>query len=132
MKKIPRKWLFAIPLIFLAAIILRDVFFQPGISELEGGFKEVAFVRNEQNKGGIVRIYAFTVADSASANYLACGDMLPHNEYGSSTTAYFFLSNDPFPTTLQLDVPHFDIGQFHPVARYVRNEQGIATVQLTH
>lgn len=131
MKKTPKKWLFAIPFIFLAALMLRDAFDQPGISELEGGFTEVAFVRNEQNKGGIVRIYAITVTDSASAAYLACGNMLPHNEYGSTTKAYFFLADAPFPTTLQLDAPHLDTTKFHAVARYVRNEQGVAAVQLT-
>lgn len=130
MKKRTKKWLFAIPLIMIITFMFKDTFTQRGITDLAGGFKEVAFVRNEQNKGGIVRIYAFAVTDSTNADYLRCGDLLPHNEYGSTTKAYFFLSGTPFPTELKLDSPHFDTEQFHAIAYYARNEQGTATVQV--
>lgn len=131
MKKRVLKWLFALPLIIIIAFMLRDTFTQEGITDLAGGFEEVAFVRNEQNKGGIIRIYAFTVTDSTNADYLACGNLLPHNEYGSTTKAYFFLSDTPFPTVLNLDTPHFDLKRYHPIAHYVRNEQTTATVRKT-
>ena len=132
MKKKNVKWLFSALLFVVIALMVKDSITQEGISDLSGGFKEVAFVRNEQNKGGIVRIYAFTVTDTSHADYLACGNLLPHNEYGSKTMAYFFPADAPFPTELRLDTPHFDSTTFNAVVRYVRDEQGIATVQAVH
>ena len=126
-----RLWLLLLPLVLITVFILWDTLQQPGIRDVVGGFEEVAFVRNEQNKGGIVRIYAFTVSDTTHADYLACGNLLPHNEYGSTTTAYFFEKGKSAPNELQLDSPHFDTSRFHAIARYIRNEKGAATVMTT-
>ena len=131
MKPTYRKLLLAIVIAVIAVFMIKDALFQPGIQELPGGFREVAFVRNEQNKGGIVRIYAVTVADTAQADYLACGNMMPHNDYGSTTTVFFFAANQPAPAALQLDTPNFDRNRFHPVATYIRDEKGVPTVMKT-
>ena len=128
MKPTYRKLLLAFAIVAIAGFMIKDALFQPGIQELPGGFKEVAFVRNEQNKGGIVRIYAVAVADTAQADYLACGNMMPHNDYGSTTTVYFFAAHQPVPEKLQLESPHFDQSKFHPVATYIRNEKGSSSV----
>lgn len=126
-----RKLLITAAIVLIGAFILKDMLFQPGIGELPGNFNEVAFVRNEQNKGGIIRIYAISVSDTTNAAYLACGDLMPHNEYGSKTTVYFFEKGKPTPDVLQLDTPHFDRLQYHPVAVYIKNEQGVASLTTT-
>ena len=131
MKTRSRLWLLIPPLVLIGVFILRDTLLQPSIRDVAGDFEEVAFVRNEQNKGGIVRIYAFTVSDTIHADYLACGNLLPHNEYGSVTMAYFFETGKPAPTKLLLDSPHFDTDRFHATALYVKNEKGVATVRTT-
>src|SRR3546814_270622 len=109
------------------AFVVRDLVRQRGPAAVKGGFKEVGFARNEQNKGGITRIYAFSVADTVGADYLGCGELLPHNDYGSLTKAFFFTSGRPAPS-IQLEPPHFDTLQFHPVAVYVKGKDGVGTV----
>ena len=108
MKKNKKVWLLVIPVLVLLGFILKDTFNQKSIEDLPGGFNEVAFVRNEQNKGGIIRIYAVTVGDLLNADYTACLELLPVNDYGSTTTVYFFDRTAPYPTTLAIDAPHFD------------------------
>ncbi|MDM1294097.1 hypothetical protein HX021_07285 [Sphingobacterium sp. N143] len=115
MKKNKRIWLLVIPILVLLGLILKDSFTQKSIEDLPGGFKEVAFVRNEQNKGGIVRIYAVTVGDILNADYAACLDLMPVNDYGSTTTVYFFDRSLPYPTKLEINAPHFDTTKFKAI-----------------
>lgn len=112
-------WWFSIALIVLLGYFIWDSYSQPSISDLPGDFKEVAFVRNEQNKGGIVRVYAVTVGDLVQARYEDCADLFPVNDYGSITKVYFFDKNKPYPTTLRIEEPHFETGKFQAV-RIVR------------
>ncbi len=113
------------------ALLVHDFLQRRGPADLKGGFEEIAFARNEQNKGGIVRIYAFSVADTTDADYLGCGELLPHNDYGSTTKAYFFQAGKAAPTSLQLEPPHFDTVRFHPVAVYLKSTDGVGNV-LSH
>lgn len=104
-----------IPILVLLGFILKDSFNQKSIEDLPGGFKEAAFVRNEQNKGGIIRIYAVTVGDLLNADYSACLDLMPVNDYGSTTTVYFFDRSAPYPTSLSIDTPHFDMTKYKAI-----------------
>jgi len=115
MLKNKRIWVFIIPIVGFILFMLKDTFTQKSIEDLPGDFKEVAFVRNEQNKGGIIRIYAVTVGDQTQANYDAAADLFPVNDYGSSTTIYFFDKSKAFPSSLSIDTPHFDSKLYHPI-----------------
>lgn len=115
-QKNKRFWWIAIPLILLIGYFTIDAFTQKSISSVPGDFEEVAFVRNEQNKGGIIRIYAVTVGDIANARYEACADLFPTNDYGSSTTIYFFDKNKPYPTELKLETPHYDLNRYDAIS----------------
>ncbi|AIM37802.1 hypothetical protein ACFX5U_14000 [Sphingobacterium sp. SG20118] len=115
MKKNKRIWLIIVPILAILAFMFKDSFTQKSIEDLPGNFKEVAFVRNEQNKGGIIRIYAISVGNPTEADYKACLDLLPVNDYGSTTTAYFFDQHAPYPTSLTLEAPHYDGNQFHAI-----------------
>jgi len=92
-----------------------DAYSQPSIEDLPGGFEEVAFVRNENNKGGIIRIYAVTVKDQLNAQYDKCADLFPVNDYGSVTKIYFFDKSKPYPTSLQLEDPHYDNSKYEAI-----------------
>lgn len=92
-----------------------EAFNQPSIKDLPGKFEEVAFVRNEQNKGGIIRIYAVAVGDIGQADFEACADLFPTNDYGSMTKVYFFDKQKPYPTALTIDTPHFDGKQYEAI-----------------
>lgn len=115
MKKNKRIWLIIIAIVAISGFMLKDSLTQKSIEDLPGDFKEVAFVRNDQNKGGIIRIYAISVGKPSEADYKACIDLLPVNDYGSSTTAYFFDKNSPYPTSLAIETPHYDTKQFHAI-----------------
>jgi len=114
-KKSKRIWLIAIPLILMLSYFIYDAYSQPSIEDLPGDFKEVAFVRNENNKGGIIRIYAVTVGDQMNAQYDQCADLFPVNDYGSTTKIYFFDKRNPFPTSLQLEDPHYDTSKYEAI-----------------
>jgi hypothetical protein len=104
-KKSKKLWIIAVPLILILGYFIYDAYSQPSIEDIPGDFTEVAFVRNENNKGGIIRIYAVTVGDQLNAQYDKCADMFPVNDYGSITKVYFFDKNKPYPTSLNLEFP---------------------------
>ena len=124
-----RAIILTVVVVLIAGFMMKHALFQPGIQALPGGFEETAFIRNEQNKGGIVRVYAISVANPQQADYLTCGNRMPHNDYGSTTTVYFF-DKHAAPEVLQLDDPHFDRNAYHPIAIYVKNENGVASVEV--
>lgn len=105
----------SIALIIVLGYAIYQSFSQPGIEDLQGGFEEVAFVRNDQNKGGIVRIYAVTVEDPVNAEYDACADLFPVNDYNSITRIYFFDKQSPYPKELSLEPPYYDTARFNAI-----------------
>ena len=123
-----RKLVIGLVVAVFGALLVQDFLQGRGPADLKGGFEEIAFARNEQNKGGIVRIYAFSVADTIDADYLGCGELLPHNDYGSITKAYFFQAGKAAPKSLQLEPPHFDTMHFRPVAVYLKSKDGVGNV----
>jgi len=114
-KKYKKVWLLAIPLILILGYALWDTFNQPSIEDLPGDFKEVAFVRNEQNKGGVIRVYAVSVGHPTQADYNACADLFPVNEINSTTKIYFFDKHYPYPTTLTIEPPHYDVTKYQAI-----------------
>ncbi|MFD1164989.1 hypothetical protein ACFQ2C_05135 [Sphingobacterium daejeonense] len=114
-KKSKKLWIIAVPLILILGYFIYDAYSQPSIEDIPGDFTEVAFVRNENNKGGIIRIYAVTVGDQLNAQYDKCADMFPVNDYGSITKVYFFDKNKPFPTSLNLEEPHYDTAKYEAI-----------------
>lgn len=115
MTKKKRYWWIVIGLVAILGYGIWEAFSQPSIKDLPGKFEEVAFVRNEQNKGGIIRIYAVTVGDIGHADFEACADLFPTNDYGSMTKVYFFDKQKPFPTSLRIEPPHFDGKQYEAI-----------------
>jgi len=114
-EKSKKLWIIAVPLILILGYFIYDAYSQPSIEDIPGDFTEVAFVRNENNKGGIIRIYAVTVGDQLNAQYDKCADMFPVNDYGSITKVYFFDKNKPFPTSLNLEEPHYDTAKYEAI-----------------
>lgn len=115
MKKSRKIWLIAIPLIAILGYMIWDSYSQPTIKDIPGNFEEIAFVRNEQNKGGIERIYAVTVEDLTNANYNACAELFPVNDFNSITRVFFFDKNKPYPTSLTLEPPHYDTSKYEAI-----------------
>lgn len=76
-----------------------NILSEPGIRELKGNFREVAFIRNEQNTGPVVRIYAVILDTENWKGMEQYGHYMPHTKYGT-TRVYYFLSNKPYPLKL--------------------------------
>lgn len=104
--------------------IVYDSTSQPTVDDLQGGFREVALYRNENNTGPIVRVYAVSVQDTGSKDLRKYGDLMPYTKYGT-TTVYFFDAAKPFPNNLVVNEPHFD-PKFAPncIAMYRKDPNG--------
>ncbi|WP_353717312.1 hypothetical protein [Dyadobacter sp. 676] len=102
-----KKNLLLLMLAIIIGYIVYDSTSQPTVDDLQGGFREVAMYRNENNTGPIVRVYAVTVEDTLSKDMARYGDLMPYTKYGT-TTVYFFDAGKPFPNSLTATEPHFD------------------------
>jgi hypothetical protein len=93
-------------LFIISAIIIVTIFWSVfntlGINDLDGNLKEIAFIRNEQNTGPIVRVYAVIIDEENWESMEQYGNYMPHNKYGT-TRIYFFLSNNPYRGKLQIE-----------------------------
>lgn len=74
---------------------------EPGIKDLPGSFKEVAFIRNEQNTGPVIRVYAVTVEGEHWEEMKQYGNYMPHTKYGT-TRIYYFQAGKEYPAALSL------------------------------
>lgn len=104
----------------IVAILLSDSWGLTQPSKLKGDFSEVAFFRNQNNAGPVVRIYAVTVKNPEDALYKEYGDAMPYTLHGN-TKVFFFDSKNPAPQKLEFDYPHFDTATYHPILIYERN-----------
>lgn len=121
MKNKKQRYLIIVVTLAIFGYILWDSLSQPGTKDLKGDFTQVAFYRNEQNTGPIIRIYAVTVADTLWQEMKHFGDYMPYNKYGN-TTVYFFLKGQPFPVRLHPDDGNFEAQyQKHCIAKYEKN-----------
>lgn len=102
-----KKNLLLLALAIIIGYIVYDSASQPTVADLQGGFREVAMYRNENNTGPIVRVYAVSVQDTHSKDIRRYGDLMPYTKYGT-TTVYFFDAAKPFPNNLTAGEPHFD------------------------
>lgn len=119
MSKKQIKWLsFFIILTLVVILFDSQMLSQP--SKLKGNFKEVAFYRNENNDGPVIRIYSVTVENPEGANYKGYGDAMPYTLHGN-TKVYFFDIKHTAPTQLRFNYPHFDTSQYKPIKIYERN-----------
>jgi hypothetical protein len=105
-----------------------DAFFQPGINDLKGGFKEIVFLRNEQNTGPVVRLYVVSVKDTLWQEMETYGNYMPYNKYGT-TKVYFFKEGSVIPGKLSLEGDNFP-AEYKPycLSLYIKN--GMSRVNL--
>ena len=105
-----------------------NVINEPGIKELQGNFREVAFIRNEQNTGPVVRVYAVTVEGEPWNEMEQYGNYMPHTKYGT-TRIYFFSAGKPYPSTLSLDGNNIS-GEMEENCLAIYEKDGMSQVTL--
>ncbi len=96
-----KKTVIVLGALVLCVVIVWTSVTEPGIKDLNGNFKEVAFARNEQNSGPVIRYYAVTVEGTLWEEMEQYGDYMPHTKYGT-TRVYFFESGKPYPSTISM------------------------------
>lgn len=85
--------------VLIIIAIIWNAITEPGIKDLKSDFKEVAFIRNEQNTGPVIRIYAVSLNSEDWKEMEQYGNYMPHTKYGT-TRIYFFLNNREIPEEL--------------------------------
>lgn len=124
-----KKIIYGVILLAIVGFIFYNFSKIPSRNDIPGGFDEVAYIRNENNLGTVLLYYAFTVEDTAKADYMALGKTLPFNKTSGITTAFMFDKASPAPTQLTLEAPHFDTTRYRPIAVYVIDKVGNRTLQ---
>jgi len=107
MKKNSLTYLILATVLVLTFFIVRDTFNQPGVEDMNAGFKEIVKYRNANNTGPVQRIYVVTVKDSVWQEMEDYGNLMPHTKYGN-TKVYFFMENANVPKTLEPGEVNFD------------------------
>lgn len=107
MNKNRTKIILGLVVLILVGWMLKGTFFQPGASDLKGGFKEVSRYRNENNTGPIQYVFAVTVKDTTGAELEKYGNFKPHHK-GGNTKVYYFLEGTPVPEKLSPGKDNFD------------------------
>ncbi len=96
-----------IGVLILILWMLKGTFFQPGIGDLKGEFKEVTHYRNENNTGPVQYVFIVNVKDTLSSELESYGNFKPHHK-GGNTKVYFFLAGTPTPTKAYSGKVNFD------------------------
>ena len=99
--------------VLIVIAIVWNTITEPGIKDLKSDFKEVAFIRNEQNTGPVIRIYAVSIKTENWEEMEQYGNYMPHTKYGT-TRIYFFLNNSDIPEEL-------NFGDVNIPERYKKN-----------
>lgn len=91
-------YILVVSVLIIIAIIWNTIT-EPGIKDLKSDFKEIAFIRNEQNTGPVIRIYAVSMKTENWEEMERYGNYMPHTKYGT-TKIYFFLNSTEVPKDL--------------------------------
>ncbi len=118
-------WIWIGTVAALLGIVLFQFFQLDNLKDIPGKFEKSAFVRNENNQGGIFQYYIYTVGNLEQADYQALMEVLPFHGKVGETTVFFFDKNSDYPDKISLEYPHFDTLRYHPEAVYVRTKSDI-------
>jgi hypothetical protein len=129
MKNINRKAVLISIVVILIGLMIYNSLSQPGIKNLKTNFKEIGFVRNEQNVGPVLRAYIVTVDTANFTDMKTYGNFMPHTKYGD-TKVYFFANDKPFPKTISLTEPVF-AEEFKKYCLAVYEKNGMGEVVVT-
>jgi len=105
-------YILVVSVLIIIAIIWNTIS-EPGIKDLKSDFKEIAFIRNEQNTGPVIRIYAVSMKSENWEEMERYGNYMPHTKYGI-TKIYFFLNSSAVPKDL-------NFGDINISERYQKN-----------
>ncbi len=110
--------------LILIVWISAETLTQQGVVDLKGEFKEMAFYRNENNTGPVIRVYVVYTTDSLWSEMREYGDFMPHTKYGN-TKVFFFTDKATTPSSIQGKEPYFkEEFQTSCIAKYEKTAMG--------
>lgn len=119
--------IFLIAITIIISVILWTSFSQDTVDDLSGGFEEVAFYRNENNTGPIIRKYVVSLSDTLWHEMEQYGQMMPYTKYGT-TTVFYFIHGSEIPQSLNPNSPSFDTRyQSSCIGKFDRNASGVSS-----
>lgn len=111
-------------MLILLVQIVRSSFSNPGIEAFEGKYEELAFYRNENNTGPVIRIYAVRALDTDEVWMREFAEAQPHTKYGR-TLVFFFSPELKQKVELTPQEPFFAAElRPHLMARYEKTPMG--------
>ncbi|WP_296619341.1 hypothetical protein [Marivirga sp.] len=115
--------------VVIVGLIFYSLFSSENVNSLEGDFKELAFERNENNTGTVLRVYAFSVEDTLWSEIKKHADLVPHTKFGT-TEVYYFLHDEISEDKLELSLNGLNVAS-RPfcIAHAVKNSQGILKIE---
>lgn len=124
-----KKYILIIAAFAILLWMLTEVATETGINDMKSGFKELAFLRNEQNTGPVIRLYAVGISDTLWNELEAYGNYMPHTKYGT-TRVYFFMKDTPAPDKLFLEDGNFP-DKYKPYCVAVYEKNGMSQSRIT-
>ena len=107
--------------------IIYITFNQPGDERFSTVFREITFLRNENNTGPVNRIYAVYVKDSIWEDIESYAASKPYTKYGS-TKVYFFNKDYPEESFLSWQAPNVPVSRQEAcIALYHKENNGRVT-----
>jgi hypothetical protein len=110
--------------VLFTAWIIQSSLSQPGEERFSGKFEELAFYRNENNTGPVIRIFLVKAANSDLSLMKEFGESRPHTKYGK-TLVFFFSPELKENVTISPKEPYFP-QEFQPylLAQFERTPMG--------
>ena len=122
-------YVFTVVVTIIVCTILWNSLSQPGVQDLKGDFKRVAFYKNENNTGPVHRTYAVSTSDTLWQEMEAYGNYMPHTKYGT-TQVYFFHHSSPTPNKLFAGMESLPKEyREYCLGRYEKNSMGQVSLQ---
>lgn len=118
-------WIIGFFVSILILYIAKESFSQPGMEGFEGKFELIHQIRNENNTGTIIRVYAIKVLDPEPEQMRAYADALPHTKYGKTIVFFFAPENDFGSVQLTLKPPYIESKPNHQLLfKYEKQPMG--------
>lgn len=101
-------WIIGLFVTVLILYITKESFSQPGMERFEGKFELHKQIRNENNTGPIIRVYAVKALDLDPTWMRGYADAQPHTKYGKTIVLFFEPETDFNSVQISLKSPYID------------------------
>jgi hypothetical protein len=111
-------------------LIVKESFSGKGVADYQDQFEEIGYLRNENNTGPILRVYAFRTKEQDPEVLKSFADLLPHTKYGR-TLVFFVGKSWKEQVVLSPESPYFPESlRSHLFATYEKTPMGEQQLEM--